>query len=244
MGGICAGKGDGGFVTTQWTEVRAAGQTTSTCSAAALERICRAYWYPLYVYVRRQGHDQEDARDLTQEFFARLLARKSLRLADRNRGSFRTFLLASLKHFLINEWTKAKRQKRGGECQFLSLDAAQTESRFLEEPADGGSPDKAYDRRWVVVLLDRVLHRLEREYDGARKKLVQELKPFLTGDEEQGGYAAVARRLGLTVGSVKVAAHRMRRRYKELLREEIASTLEDPGSVDDEIRELFAALNA
>ena len=231
------------FNTTHWSVVLQAGQEHSPQTAAALESLCRSYWYPLYAYVRRQGHPPDDAQDLTQEFFARLLDRKSLRMADRNRGRFRSFLLTSLKHFLINEWNKANREKRGGGRQIISLDVEKTETRFQAEPADQSSPDKAFERRWAMVLLDRVLDQLQDEFAVAERLPVFEaLKSFLTGDENESSYAEIGQRLGMTAGNLKVTIHRLRRRYRELLREEIARTVDDPDAIDAEMRELFAAL--
>ena len=231
------------FATTHWSAVLSAGENDSAQAEAALASLCRAYWYPLYAYVRRQGHPVEDAQDLTQEFFARLLERKYLRRADPNRGRFRTFLLTSLKHFLINEWNKANREKRGGGRQIISLDAEKTETRFRAEPADDRSPDKAFERRWAMVLLDRVLDQLHDEFAAAeRGQLFEELKSCLTDDENQNTYTEIGRRLGMTESNLKVTVHRLKRRYRELLRAEIARTVEDPKAVDEEMRHLFAAL--
>jgi RNA polymerase sigma factor (sigma-70 family) len=231
------------FITTHWSVVIQAGQEYSPQSAAALENLCQAYWYPIYAYVRRRGHPVEDSQDLTQEFFARLLDHKYLRLADRNRGRFRTFLLTSLKHFLINDWCKAKREKRGGGRQIISLDAEETETRFRAEPADDRSPDKAFERRWAMVLLDRVLDQLQAEFAAARRRqLFEELKPYLTGEENESSYIEIGQRLGMTEANLKVTVHRLRRRYRELLRAEIARTVEDPAGIDEEMRNLFAAL--
>jgi len=232
------------FATTHWSVVVQAGESDSPHAAEALARLCRAYWYPLYAHVRRQGHTVQDAQDLTQEFFARLLERKYLRLADRNRGRFRTFLLTSLKHFLINEWSKANSEKRGGGRQTVSLDAEEPESRFRAEPVDNRSPDKAFERRWALVLLERVLDQLQGEFAAVeRTQLFEELKSSLTGDGGECSYAEIGLRLGMSEGNLKVTVHRLRRRYRELLREEIARTVEDPVAVDEEMRDLFAALS-
>ena len=232
------------FDTTHWSVVLRAGENDSPEAAAALASLCRAYWYPLYAYVRRQGHDFADAQDLTQEFFARLLERKDLRFADQKRGRFRTFLLTAIKHFLINEWNKAKRQKRGGGCTLISLDAEKTETRFRAEPADERSPDKAFERRWAMVVLDRVLDQLKTEFATAGQTPVFEnLKSLLTGEGSESSYAEIGRRLGMTEGNLKVTVHRLRRRYRELLRKEIALTVDDPKIIDEEIRELIAALS-
>jgi RNA polymerase sigma factor (sigma-70 family) len=232
------------FCTTHWSVVLQAGGPDSPQAAEALEWLCRAYWYPLYAYVRRQGHPFADAQDLTQEFFARLLERPFLQSADRNRGRFRTFLLTSLKHFLINEWKQANRQKRGGGHPLLSLDAERTETRFLAEPADERTPEKAFERQWAMVVLARVLDQLQAEFAVAgRVPVFAELKSFLTGDDRECSYAEIARRLEMTEGNLKVTVHRLRHRYRELLRKEVSLTVEDPEAIDEEIRELIAALS-
>lgn len=231
------------FATTQWSAILLAGEESSPAARRALEQLCASYWYPLYAYVRRQGHPVEDAQDLTQEFFARLLERKYLKRADRNRGRFRTFLLTSLKHFLINEWNKSNRAKRGGGRQFISLGAEETETRFRAELADNRSPDKAFERRWALVLLERVLDQLQEEYAAAeRAQLFEALKSSLTGDGSGSSYPEIGLRLGMSESNLKVTVHRMRRRYRELLREEIARTVETPEAIDEEMRDLFAAL--
>ena len=232
------------FATTHWSVVLQAGEHDSPQAAQALEWLCHVYWYPLYAYVRRQGYTFADAQDLTQEFFARLLAREYLRLADPNRGRFRTFLLASLKHFLINEWTRAGREKRGGGRPLISLDAEKTETRFQAEPADDRTPDKAFDRQWAMELMSRVLNQLQAEFAAVKRGAVfDELKGCLTGEANEGSYAEIGQRLAMTVGNVKVTVHRMRQRYCDLLREEIARTVDDPGAIEEEIQALFAALS-
>jgi RNA polymerase sigma factor (sigma-70 family) len=232
------------FATTLWTAVLQAGAEENTAAANALECLCKAYWYPLYAYVRRQGHSPEDAEDLTQEFFVRMLERKYLRLADQKRGRFRTFLLTSLKHFLINEWTKANRAKRGGGSTHFSLDTTLTEPRFLAEASDGRSPDKAFDRRWATIVLERALDLLEGEFaTEGRASLFTLLKPSLTGDENEISYADIARQLGMSEANVKVTAHRLRRRYREALREEIGRTVDTASAIDAEMQDLMAALS-
>jgi RNA polymerase sigma factor (sigma-70 family) len=232
------------FSTTHWSVVLAAGREDTPEAAQALEQLCSAYWYPLYAYVRRQGHAPHDAQDLVQEFFAHFLEHNYFRLADRSRGRFRTFLLTSLKHFLINGWNRANREKRGGGRHLLSLDAEKTETRFLAEPADERSPDKAFERRWAMVLLDRVLDQLQAEFATAeRDQVFEELRPFLTGEDNESSYAEIGRRLGKTEGNVKVTVHRLRGRYRELLRKEISQTVAEPRLIDEEIRELIAALS-
>ena len=219
------------FAATRWTVVLTAGQGQSR----ALEELCRTYWYPLYAYVRRRGYEAHEAEDLTQEFFARLLAKNYLADVEREKGKFRSFLLASLKHFLANEWDKARAQKRGGQFAFISTDA---ETKYRAEPADELSPDKLLDRQWALALLALVLARLEAETD---RKEFTTFKPFLTADKDKIPYAEVAGKVGTTEGAVKVSVHRLRQRYRKLLREEIAHTVAGPAQVDEEIRHLFAA---
>jgi len=232
------------FATTHWSVVLQAGDQDSPQSTEALETLCRAYWYPLYAYVRRNGQSPHNAQDLTQEFFARVLERKYFQLADRKRGRFRSFLLTSLKHFLIDEWKKANREKRGGGRQIISLDAELTETRFRAEPADERSPERAFERQWAVAVLDRVLDQLQTEFVATgRGPVFEELKSSLTGETNENSYAEIGGRLGMTEGNLKVTVHRLRRRYRELLRKEISMTVTDPDLVDVEIRELFAALN-
>jgi RNA polymerase sigma factor (sigma-70 family) len=229
------------FVTTRWTLVVAAGRGPSADAARALEELCRVYWYPLYAYARRHGRAPADAEDLTQGFFARFLARNYLEGLDADHGRFRAFLLAAFKHFLANEADKAARLKRGGDAVMIPLDAADAEARYAAEPADTLSPDKLYDRAWARALLERVLARLRGDLaaDG-RTAQFDALVPFLTAGEE-GEYAAAAAALGASEGAVRVAVHRLRRRYRELLREEVAQTLTRPELAEDEIRSLFLA---
>ncbi len=230
------------FATTRWTLVLAAGKRSSPQADLALEELCRTYWYPLYAYIRRHGHVREDAEDLTQTFFARLLARNYLEGLRSEKGKFRAFLLAALKHFLANEWNRANRQKRGGGLIPLSLDWQSADSRYQIDPADNLSPDKLYDRAWAVTLLERVISRVRAENaaDG-RSRLFEQLKPFLTIGKSAIPYAEAAVVLGLSEGAVRVAVHRLRRRFRELLREEIGQTLADPAQVEEEIQALFSA---
>ena len=231
------------FTTTHWSVVLAAAQNDETQAHAALEKLCQTYWYPLYGYVRRCGHSLEDAQDLTQEFFARLLEKKFLAGVNESRGRFRSFLLASLKHFLANEWRRARAQKRGGGQIPISIDRMAAETTCHFELADQITPEKVYERRWALTLLDRVLRRLREEFvrDG-REKLFEQLKPTLTEASRTVAYAEIARRLDTTEGAVKVAVHRLRQRYREQLRLEIAETVAGPAEVEDELRNLFAAL--
>ena len=229
------------FTTTHWSVVLLAGQADSPQANEALEKLCRTYWYPLYVYVRRQGNGPEDAQDLTQIFFSRLLEKNCFAKADRDRGKFRTFLLGSLKNFLVNEWKRAGRLKRGGGVEFLSFDANLAEDRYATEPANDANPDAAYEQRWAVTVIEHVLATLRREYRAADKaRLYEELKGSIWGDKSTAPYAEIAGHLNLTEGTVKVAVHRLRRRFRELLRAEVAHTVARPEDVDDELRYLIS----
>lgn len=233
------------FATTHWTLVAAAGDQNSPAALAALEELCRTYWHPLYAYVRRRGHSREDAEDLTQGFFARLLERNDLAGLQSDRGRFRAFLLAAFNHFLANEWKHHRRQKRGGDRRPLSLDWQAAESRYTSLGVDDLSPDRLYDRAWVVALLERVLARLEDACAAeGRGGFFQRVRGFLTMDRGEIPYAATASEVGLSEGALRVAVHRLRRRYRDLLREEVAQTLTDPARVDEELRALFAAFQA
>jgi RNA polymerase sigma-70 factor (ECF subfamily) len=231
------------FVTTRWSQVLAAGQAPTQDSREALSRLCELYWYPLYAYVRRWGYDADQAQDLTQEFFARLLEKHYLRAADPSRGRFRSFLLASLKHFLSNERDRAGAAKRGGRTTVLPLELENAEGRYSREPPDLETPETIYERRWALTLLARTLTRLRHEFGAAGKQaLFARLEGYLTGDQETLPYADLGVELGMSEGAIKVTVHRLRRRFGALLREEISETVSDPGEVDDEIRELFHAL--
>jgi RNA polymerase sigma-70 factor (ECF subfamily) len=214
----------------------------STGAQSALAKLCETYWYPLYAFIRRRGHGPHDAQDLTQEFFARLLEKGWLAEVKRERGRFRSFLLASMKHFLANEWDRAHTLKRGGNTILLSLDEKSAESRYRCEPADTISAESLYDRRWALTLLDQVLARV-REEMGAAGKLPQfeALKFCLTGDKAD--YAKVGRELEMTEAAVKVAVHRIRKRYRALIRAEIAQTVATADEIEAELNHLFAALS-
>lgn len=234
---------DGSFSPTHWTVVLAAGGADSVAARDALEKLCRAYWPPIYAFIRRQGHNPHDAQDLTQGFFARLLEKNSFAEADRAKGRFRSFLLGALKHFLANEWDKANALKRGGGRTLIPIDVASVETTCGFEPADHATADKAFERRWALTLLDQVLRRLRQEYlDAGKEALFDQLKQTLTEASRTVPYLEIAARLGTTEGAVKVAVHRLRQRYRELLRAEIASTVASPAEVEDELRNLFAAL--
>jgi RNA polymerase sigma-70 factor (ECF subfamily) len=233
----------GDFHTTRWTVVVAAGQRHTSESDAALEELCRTYWFPLYAYVRRRGHSKEDAEDLTQAFFARFLGRNYLDRLSAERGRFRAFLLASLKHFLANEWDKSQRQKRGGDVMHLSLDWQNTDMQFQAAVASEPSPDKEFDREWAVALLAKVIERLGVECATAgRVRQFEELKVFLTSEKGAVPYTPAANALGIDEGAVRVAVHRLRKRYRELLRDEITQTVSDPSQVEEEMRALLVAI--
>jgi RNA polymerase sigma factor (sigma-70 family) len=232
------------FATTRWTMVLAAGGSTTQDGEDALERLCEAYWFPLYAYVRRRGHSKEDAEDLTQAFFADLLRRRDFSRTDAERGKFRAFLLASLKHFLANERDKSRRIKRGGGAMHFPLDWQGADERFGIADAAVATPDEAYDREWAVALLERVLDRLREEWmaDGKGERF-QGMKAFLTSGKGESPHAEVAAGLGMEEGALRVAVHRMRKRYRELLRDEVSHTLADPAMVKEELAVLLGAFS-
>jgi RNA polymerase sigma factor (sigma-70 family) len=235
----------GKFSTTHWSVVLQSGQGDSLEAHEALEKLCRSYWYPLYAYVRRKGHGQHDAQDLTQEFFARLLEKKCLSLADRSRGRFRSFLLTSLQHFLVNEWAKAQTVRRGGAHRFISWDEQDAEALYLAEPTDNLAPDRIFEKRWATSLLDRVLTRLREEYAAADKsKLFEALKVFVWGERNETTYQEMAAQLRMTEGAIKVAVHRLRHRYRELLRAQVAQTVSSTAEVDEELRYLVSTVSS
>lgn len=237
-----SGGGSDIFATTHWTVVLAAGQRHTPQSDHALEALCRAYWFPLYAYIRRRGYNPTDAEDLTQAFFARFLEKNYLAGLSSERGRFRAFLLASLQHFLANEWDKTQRQKRGGGAEHLSLDWQEADSQFRLAGSSDPSPEKAFDREWALALLERVIQRLREECAAEGKTaLFDQLKVFLTSGTGAVPYATPAAALGMDETAVRAAVHRLRKRYRLLLRDEIASTLSDPAQVEEEIRALFAA---
>lgn len=231
------------FKTTRWTAVRAAGSGEGETAATALEELCRAYWFPLYAFVRRHGHSPEDAQDLTQDFFARFLGKNYFARADQERGKFRTFLLASLKHFLQEDWRRGARLKRGGGERPISLDAAEAESRLAAEPGFEAAPDRCFDRCWAEALLQRVHSRLQQDYARTgREAVFQNLQRLLWGQEPEHSYAAMGARLNMNEGAVKVAALRLRRRFRDLLREEVRACVATAADVDDELRHLLSVL--
>jgi RNA polymerase sigma factor (sigma-70 family) len=233
------------FADTRWSLVVAAGQREAPGSEAALATLCRIYWYPLFAYARRHSSRFEDAQDLTQEFFARLLEKDFLRQADQRRGRFRSFLLTAFKHFLANERERANAQKRGGGRAPLPLDFPSGERRYLAEPSQDATAETAFDRAWALTLLEQALSRLREEQAAAGKaRLFECLKETLTGIDAARAYADLAAELGMSTEAIKVSVHRLRRRYGELLRAEIAQTVTTNDQIDDELRDLFAAVSA
>ena len=232
------------FATTRWSVVLAAGGSSSPAAREALERLCRAYWYPLYGYVRSKGFGPHDAEDLTQEFFARFLASDALRTVSEERGRFRAFLLASLNHFLANEWDRLRAQKRGGGRVLSSLDAANAEERLQMEPATDSTPERLYERRWALTLLDAVLERLRVVMTSAGKAgLFDALRGFLSDGAGAMSYLEAAERLGMTEAATRKAVQRLRQRYRELLREQVAHTVGAPHEVESELRRLMSVFS-
>jgi RNA polymerase sigma-70 factor (ECF subfamily) len=231
------------FVTTRWTMVLSAGRKSSPHSERALADLCQTYWYPLYAFVRRRGTTKEDAEDLVQAFFACFLEKNYLEGLAAERGKFRAFLLAALKHFLANEWDRAHAQKRGGGAEHLSLNWQDADERFHLDPPDPTNPERLFDREWALALLDRVIARLAAEcaHDG-KAELFTQAKGFLTVSSAAIPYGEAAKQLGVDEGTLRVAVHRLRKRYRELLRDEISQTLAEPGQVDEELRSLLTAL--
>jgi RNA polymerase sigma-70 factor (ECF subfamily) len=231
------------FSTTHWTTVLAAGASPSIHASEALERLCHTYWYPLYAFVRHKGYGPQEAEDLTQGFFARFLEKRYLDAVAPQKGRFRTFLLCSLNHFLANEWDKSQRLKRGGGRTFLPLETTQAEERYGLH-AETETPELVFDRRWAEEMLEIVLRRLRAEFDHTSQDRLNELKPFLLGDPDAEAYAAVARRLQLTEQGVKSAVHRLRRRFRDLFRDEIAHTVATRAEVDEELRYLVKLMTS
>jgi RNA polymerase sigma-70 factor (ECF subfamily) len=231
------------FVTTHWSLVLSARDPQSPRSAEALEKLCRAYWYPLYAYVRRTGQSRENAEDLTQAFFARLLEKNYLEAAEPERGRFRSFLLMALKRFMANEWHKAHAQKREGSRRHLPLPLDTAETRYAREPVNTATPEQAFEKQWALTLLETVLSQLRTDYEQDGKgRLFEALKPCLLGSRELQPYAELAAALKMSEGAVKVAVHRLRERYRERLKAEIANTVASPADVAAELRHLFRVL--
>ena len=234
----------GQFNTTHWSVVLLAGKSRDPQSSMALEKLCRTYWSPLFAFARRKGWTEEDAKDLTQQFFARLLARNYLGAVAREKGKFRSFLLAALEHFLANEWRRAQAQKRGGQFRFISLDDTSVEDQYRLAPASLDSPEQFFEQQWAITLLEHAVAKLRDEFTASGKgTFFEQFKIFLTGEKQAFSYAELAARMNTTEAAVKMAVRRMRQRYGELLRLEIANTVASPAEIDEELQALFAALS-
>jgi RNA polymerase sigma factor (sigma-70 family) len=232
------------FPTTHWSQVVAAGNPSAPEARAALAALCAAYWYPLYAFVRRRGHDAHSAEDIVQGFFATLLEKDGLAAVDRTKGRFRSFLVAACSHYLANRLDYERTLKRGRGHVIVPIDHLEAESRYGREAVDDLTPDRLYDRRWATTLLDHVLARLEAEMSGAGKKRQFEvLRPALVGSSDKLSYAQAAELLGCSEGAARGTAHRLRARYRTLLREAVARTIDDSSTIDDEIRDLFATFS-
>lgn len=235
--------GPGRFATTHWSVVLQAGQPGAPGYQQALETLCRGYWFPLYVYLRRHGYDSHQAEDSTQAFFCRVLEKQVLRSADSKRGRFRSFLLATLKNFLADERDRARAQKRGGGRKLLSIDFNEAENQYALEPADRLSPEKLFDKSWALTVLERTMACLKTELAGKNKKeLFDHLKIYLTAGKDSIPYRDTAAKLNMTEAAVRTAVHRLRRHYRKSLRDEIAQTVATEDQIDEEIDDLFAAL--
>ena len=231
------------FSTTHWSVVLAAGQGNSPEAEQALEKLCRGYWYPLYAYTRRRGYDPHEAQDIVQGFFARFLAKNYLQGLSAERGKFRSFLLASLNHFLSNQRDQAQRLKRGGGQSLISLDDEAAEERYGHEPASALTPESIFERRWALAVLDQALGRLQNEFLSSGKQAqFERLKGFLEGDVARGDYDVAAADLKVSAGAVAMAVQRLRQRFRELVRQEVAQTLADPAGIEEEMQDLMAAL--
>ncbi len=236
--------GQGRFATTHWSVVQAAGHPSSSGYKSSLETLCKTYWYPLYAYLRRHGYNADQAGDYTQGFFARMMEKQSIGSADPERGKFRSFLLTSLKNFIADEYDRSQAQKRGGGKNIFSLDLESAEGQYCLEPADEMSPEKLFERSWAITMLKNTLEKLCGEYKSDRKKKqFEHLKVYLTADRQSASYNEAAEKLQMTEGAVKVAVHRLRKRYREVLKDEIAQTVSSQEGVEEEINELFKALS-
>lgn len=232
------------FTTTHWSVVLAAVEETSSDAMHALSELCQTYWYPLYAYVRRKGYEVADAQDLTQEFFARLLEKNYLASVDRRKGKFRSFLLASLEHFLAKEWTRSHRLKRGGGQVIIAWDGVDPEERYRLEPPDTWTAERVYERRWALTVLEQAMAALAGEYSsGGKQGLFEKLRPFISGEDDDVSYSGLAGELQMNEGAVRVAVHRLRQRYAEAVRSEIAKIVRRPEEIEEELRHLFAVLS-
>ena len=230
-----------GFSTTSWSLVLAARDGPTTESQEALAGLCEAYWFPLYAFVRRQGFDAEQSRDLTQGYFTALLEKRYLESVEPGAGRFRSFLLVSLKHFLSKEREKARAVKRGGRAQVISLDGHRAEERYAIEPVDRLDPETVFERRWALTVLERAMSRLQREFaEAGKQRRFERLHGFLAGEEPRAPYRQVAAELGMSEGAVREAVRRLRQRFGQLLRQEISDTVADPADVDEEVRHLLS----
>jgi len=239
-----ASPGDQWFATTHWSVILAAADSAAPGADEALEKLCRTYWYPLYAYVRRRGHAPHDGQDLTQEFFARLLKKNFLDGLAAEKGKFRSFLLTAMNHFLADEWDKARAQKRGGGRTFVALDDTTGEERYRLEPVDTMDAEKLFERRWALTLLDAAKHRLEEEFaKSGKSQLYARLKALNSGDKTLAPYADVAAEFGLSESAVKSTVFRMRQRYRELVREEVANTVSNRSEIDQEIHYLINVIS-
>jgi RNA polymerase sigma factor (sigma-70 family) len=231
------------FQTTRWSLLLEIRKRDSPEAASALETLCATYWYPVYAFIRRSGRSADDASDLTQAFFARVLEKNYFQDAEQTRGRFRTFLLASVRHFISNERDAELALKRGGGIRHVALEVEPEERRFHREPSENETPERLYERRWALAALDAALARLARKYEStARRKLFEELRPLLTGDEP-ASYAELSARLGASEGALRVAVHRLRKQFASSLREVIAETVDEPRAVDEELRYLMAIVS-
>jgi len=233
------------FRTTSWSLILAAASDPTTEAKQALATLCQTYWNPVYAFIRRRGQDPDKAQDLTQEFFARLIEKNYLEDADRQRGRFRSFLLTSVKHFLANEWDKERALKRGGGQMPISIDATEAERWYVPAVIDDVTPETLFDRRWALALLDRVITRLRAEYVSAGKgEQFATLEVFLNHDSDDTRYEQVAGQMGISAGALRMSVHRMRRKYRALLRAEISETVSTPEEIDEEIRFLVSSLSS
>lgn len=241
---VVALRPDATFPTTHWSAVLTAREKSSSQAQRALTELCQTYWYPLYVYIRRRGNNPVEAEDLTQSFFERLLEKDYLSDLTPGMGRFRSFLLTAVKHFLANEWDRSQTQRRGGGATLVSLDEQEAERRYQLELVENVTPETLFEQRWALTVLERVLARLREEFvAGNKADLFEQLKGFLSADLPSGSYRQAAANTGLKEGTVKVAVHRLRRRYGDLLRAEIAQTIADPAEVESELRHLISVLS-
>jgi RNA polymerase sigma-70 factor (ECF subfamily) len=239
------GSATSGFHSTSWTLIKAAADNPTTDSRLALASLCQTYWHPVYAFIRRKGHDQEQAQDLTQSFFALLLEKNYLADADRQRGKFRSFLLTSVRHFLANEWDRKKTQKRGGGHAAVSIDLVEAERWYVPALVDETTPESLFEHRWALSLLEHVMTRLRAEFAAAGKAgQFEKLAIFLDSDSEDARYNELADSMGLSPGALRMLVYRMRRRYRRLLREEIAQTVSTPEETDEEIHFLLSTLSS